>query len=78
MYGCCFFTSLLLKRIACLALTDYPAESIGEEQILCGIAKLLIAMPHIQVDHAVAGIGPYHREIAEADHIFDAYRIVLG
>ena len=56
---------------------SHPAEGIGEEQILHGINERFVAMPHVQIDHAVFFVGSDNGEVAVGDDILDAEGIVL-
>jgi len=67
----------MLKYISLFIRGNYPAKGINDELVLGGISENLRSMAHIQVNHAVIGVGPNHRKIAIRNNVFQAKRIII-
>jgi len=60
--------SIGVGKLACRSGTK-PEDGIFEQTILDGRGEVLVAVPHIHIEHPVMGIRPNNRNISFADNI---------
>ena len=69
---------LITERIPFGVPAYYPTEGVYEEQVLCRVGKARVAMPHVQVNHPVSGIGPDNGEVTPAYNVLYSEGIHFG
>jgi hypothetical protein len=70
--------SVILTGLIDLALfmVCEPQKSIFEHEVLSGVGEDLVAMSHVQVDHAVFRVGPDDGDISRGERVLETEGIV--
>src|SRR5258708_11226562 len=67
---------LAATEIRLSSSTAKPENGVFAKFGLIRVGENFVAVPHVHVQHAVAGIGPDNGKVAAGDGVFEADRIV--